>query len=203
MDFNELKDMWQAYDEQLDQHTAGQDKLLKTISLKKAKGQLWESKLDSWLHIVLYAIFANMVLSFTGNHLTQWQYLLPAVYVLAMMGLEIGYHLYRLIQIRHLDYGLDIREAQTRIHRLILADRQYKRWLWLLIPTFFLPLMIITAKGLLGLNAYLFPWLIWGTLGMSLMAIPIVYLVIWLARDRKIKEVKGFLAEIARFSQEA
>ena len=181
MALQELKDQWADYDRKLDASLRLNVSLLRESGLGRTR-----SVLTRLLYRVVGDLVINLALvvalgMFMANHFDQPRFLVPA------LALNVGFILlvigsaHQLAGLEAIDYGAPVLAIQKRLQQLRILRIRTTKWLLLCVPLAWTPMLIVTLKGYLGLDAYaLFPgrWLA-ANLALGVAAIPVL---IWLSR---------------------
>ena len=222
MALQELKDQWADYDRKLDASLRLNASLLRESGLGRTR-----SVLTRLLYRVVGDLVINLALvvalgMFMANHFDQPRFLVPALVLnLGFVLLVIG-SAHQLTVLKSVDYGAPVLAIQKRLQQLRILRIRTTKWLLLCVPLAWTPMLIVTLKGYLGLDAYaMFPgrWLA-ANLALGVAVIP---LMIWISRrfagrlegapfyrrlmddiaGRNLLTATGYLAALARFEVEA
>lgn len=222
MALQELKDQWADYDRKLDASLRLNATLLRESSLGRTR-----SVLTRLVYRVVGDLVINLVLvvalgMFMANHFDQPRFLVPALVLnLGFVLLVIG-SAHQLAVLKSIDYGAPVLTIQKRLQQLRILRIRTTKWLLLCVPLAWTPMLIVTLKGYLGLDAYaMFPgrWLA-ANLAVGVAVIP---LMIWISRrfagrlegapfyrrlmddiaGRNLLAATGYLAALASFEGEA
>lgn len=181
MNLEQLRTEWSAQNEQL----AGRvrlhaDWLRKTQSgrCNAALGRLTRSV---WVALSINLFIALLLGSFIAAHLREPRFLAPAL-VLQLFALGVIVSSIRqLAAISQLDFDASILSSQRKLETLRIHRIRETKWILLLAPLLWVPLLIVALNAFLGLDAYvLFPgaWLE----ANLLLGIAVIPLMHWASR---------------------
>ena len=181
MELQDLQDRWTEYDRKLETSLRLNTRILREINLSKADSSL--KRLSRLLVFELLQDLAAVVLlgMFIANHLGEMRFLVPAL-LLDICAVSFVIRSVRQLAMLHsLDYSAPVMAIQKQLAGLRIERIRVTKWVLLLCPLLWTPLLIVALKGLFGLDAYLFldgTWLA-VNLGIGLAFIP---LMLWAAR---------------------
>ena len=152
MKFEELESRWADFDRSLDGVAAELHKRVDAIDAAKSTVRRLTRQVASG--VAINALLAIALGLFCARHLGEPQFLIPGVIIdLCVIALLIrGVH--QLISLRATDFGSTVIESQRRIETLRLSRIQTNRWTLILAPLMWTPLLIVTLKGVFGLDSY-------------------------------------------------
>jgi Zn-dependent protease with chaperone function len=221
MELQDLKDRWNDYDRKLEANLRLNTQLLRELALNRVGSSLkWLSrKIVFELLIDLVAIFA--LGTFTANHLGEPRFLVPALALdLFVIGF-VAWSIRQWAEIGSLDYGEPIVTIQRKLELLRIDRIRMTKWVLLLSPLLWIPLLVVTLKGLGGLDAYaIFParWLA----ANLLLGLAVIPLMLWVSKryadrmqgsplvrslvnalaDRSLNDATRFLGSLSSFEKE-
>ncbi len=199
MELNELKDLWQRYDETLEPQVHINRRLLKEVSIRKVHSHLIEFKSTAIIELVANFLFSIFLIQFIAGHWGSLKFTLPAVALLLLMVSGVAWSIYLLSLMNRVKAELPVIQAQHIVGRLRLYDYWETNALYVIIPVFSGAFLVVLAKALLGLDVYaLGTWLIGFVAGSLVIAIVIVW---FLQRfpDQRLRRAEQFLDEISAF----
>ncbi|MEQ9168650.1 MAG: hypothetical protein RLO12_20495 [Fulvivirga sp.] len=179
MNFKELASAWKANDQTLESTIKVNRLLVKNLAFRKIKSSLYEIKWTSFFELAVNVLFYFFLLNFIRDHLTQYEFLIPALLLFVLTMIEIGVEIFKLYQILTLDAQesvIKVKEKLSTLKRLEIIDIYS---LYVIIPVFSGPFFLILAKGLLGINLYMFDltWMIQYVAGSFVVAIILVFIL--------------------------
>lgn len=218
-DLDVLKEKWMEYDQKLDVNIRLTRQLLDAAGMNRARSAM--RRLMAF--VALDAAATLMVImalgSFIGDNIAAARFVVPAIMLDAAAILTFGVLIRQLMLARLIDYSAPVTLIQKRLETLRIL--RIRRTLWTLFasPLLWPPLLIVSLKAFLGVDAY-------AALGMSyllanlLLGVGVLGLAVWVSRkfgermgrspaiQRMMRELAGynlnaasrFLAEIGEFA---
>lgn len=221
MELEDLKDRWEAYDRKLDASFRLNTAVLREINLSRADSAL--KRLSRLLVCELLVDLAAVVAlgAFIAGHAGEMRFLAPAVLLdLCAIGFVIA-SIRQLVALHSLDYGAPVVAIQKQLQALRIERIRVTKWILLLCPLLWTPLLIVTFEGLFGLDVYLFLDGTWLAANL-LFGLAFIPLMLWAAQrfagrwqgsplvqslmddlaGRSLVEATGFLSTLSRFEAE-
>jgi hypothetical protein len=218
MELQDLKDRWADYDRKLDASLRFNATRLRSSAMDKADTALRPLSFFLWCELVIDAILILAIGSFAAGHLGEIRFLAPAVALHVSAILAIVANAHQLVALRSIDLGEPIVMIQKKLGQVRIARIRITKWTILLAPLLWAPLLIVTMKGLLGVDAYRAfgaPWLI----ANVAVGVAFLLLMLWASRhwadrlqrspfvQRLMDDIAGrslmaatrFVSEVARF----
>ena len=197
MKFEELSGIWNSNDIGLDKSIQINKELVKNIGIKKVRSGLYEIKFTAFIGIIVGIFFSMFLWRFLIGNYQVFKFLIPALILLVITTFSLILEIYKLTLIYTLDSKAPVIDAQKKLLRLKKLEILDRYSLYIIIPLFAAPFMIVTAKAFLHLNLYAFNnrWLIYFTLGSIVIA---VILIFFLRKypNKKLSESITFLNEL-------
>lgn len=181
MDFDTLQQRWATLDQTLDARLQQHGQLLRQLYLQQARAALAHRSWGIGLDIIIDVVALLLLGSFIAAHLAEPRFLVPALVLHLFTIAQVGASIRQVLALRSLDYGAPLVELQRRLVELRVQRLRFITWTLACIPLLWPPLLIVGAKGLIGLDVYAVmgaPWLLLNLL-FGLACVP---LVIGLAR---------------------
>lgn len=221
MNFETLQAQWAAQNEKLAASLKISRALLRESRTNKAASALQRLSRGVVAELIVDAISAMLLIAFIGNHLNAPAFLAPAVVLLITALVHFAFDIYQLVTLREIDFSGPVLNIQHKLARLKVVRIQVTKWTWWIAPLLWVPLLIVSLKGMLGVNAYTTfdaSWLIVNVL-FGLAVIP---LMIWASKrfadrmnrsprmQRMMDDIAGhdliaattFLNEVSQFEKE-
>lgn len=196
MEFQELSTLWNSNDQALGQQIAIKQKLVKEVSMQKVRGHLAEIKWTSFFELGTNLMFVLFIGRFVTGHFSEMKFLAPG---LLLLGLTIGsliFSSYKLSLYYGIRAGFSVVQTQTKVARLRYLELLNTNLLYLAIPLFYAPFMIVLAKAWAGYDLYQHSdWLLYSTLGSVAIALIVVYFLKKFPSQR-LQEAQSFLNEL-------
>jgi hypothetical protein len=222
MDLQDMKDRWAEYDRKLEVGLRLNTRMLREINLGRVDSAL--KRLSRLLVFELLTDLAAVVIlgMFIASHAGEVRFLAPAL-LLGVCAVAFAIQSIRQLAALHsLDYSAPVMAIQKQLQELRIERIRVTKWIVLLSPLLWTPLLIVALEGLFGLDAYLFldgSWLA-SNLLVGLAFIP---LMLWVARrfagrwqgspvvrrlmddlaGRSLVEATGFLSDLSDFEKES
>jgi hypothetical protein len=197
MEYQELASIWNSTDLGLEQSVKINKDLVKRISLTKIKSRLFEIKGTAIFELIVESLFSIFLIGFIIDHVSEIIFSLPAGILLIITLFSLVIEIYKLKLYYSIDASSSVIEAQKKLTKLKKLEIQDIQSLYIIIPLFSAPFLIVTAKAFLNLSLYSFGtnWLIYHTLGSFVVALIIVF---FLKRypDKNLMDSIAFLDEL-------
>jgi hypothetical protein len=177
-DLDEMKEVWTAHDEKLDQSIRLNRELLKIATLSKARSATQRMGWALGLEAVVWLVIIVSLGSFIARHVAVVTLLLCAaaldVYAIGMLAATIR----QIVALRQIDYSRPVTAIQKQLAMLrVLRIRITQRAL-LGGTVVWAPLLIVAAKAFLGLDMVNGLWL-WANVAFGVCLIPFA---LWLSK---------------------
>jgi hypothetical protein len=154
MDLDELQRLWEEQNRKLDASLRLNTRILNRSVLRKAEAA---TRRLSWLllfELPLDALLFVGLGSFIAQHVTDVRFLIPALalhlYVIVLASSSVR----QVLALRGIDYSAPILEIQKRLGALQVERTRVTKWVFLSAPLIWTPLLIVSLKGLLGVDPY-------------------------------------------------
>jgi hypothetical protein len=177
-DLDEMKEVWTAQDEKLDQSIRLNRELLNSATLSKAQSATQRMSWALGLEAVMWLVMIVSLGSFISHHVGALRLSLSAaaldVYAIAMLAATIR----QIVALRKIDYSGPVTAIQKQLEMLrVLRIRITQRAL-LGGTVAWAPFLIVAARAFLGLDIANSLWL-WVNVAFGLCLIP---LAVWLSK---------------------
>jgi hypothetical protein len=177
-DLDEMKELWMAQDEKLDQSIRLNRELLSFANLKKARSASQRMALLLSLEAVAWFVIVGSLGSFIYHHIGTLRLSLSGlaldVYAIAMLAATVR----QIVAIRQIEYGRPIAALQKQIEMLRILRIRITQWALLGGTFVWAPFVIVTGKAFLGVDVRNDPWL-WANVTFALCLIPAA---LWLSK---------------------
>ena len=154
MDLDELKKRWLDQEVALGANIRLGARLLRESELGKAETALRRLARLLWLEVVLNGLAAGWLGSFIAAHISETRFLVPATILDVCAVLLVIAGVRQLVAIRTLDYNAPIIEVQRHLESLRIERIRATKLTLLASPLLWTPLLIVAARGLLGVDLY-------------------------------------------------
>jgi hypothetical protein len=221
MDLDEMKQTWAEHDRKLEASIRLNWQLLKTTNLNRVQSAL--RRMAAFLGLEVVVQFAAVVAlgSFIHDHIAEMRFAVPAA-ALDVFAIAILIAMIRQITgALQIDYEKPIAVIQRQIEDLRVLRIRYIQGIFLMATLAWTPLLIVTLKGFLGLDAYR----LFGAAYLAanvLVGLAVIPLALWLSSkfgDRmgrfpiiqrfmkdlagyNLNAATGFLAKLSEFEEE-
>ena len=156
MQFEELSEIWNSPNMELEKSVQINRKLVKQLGMNKVKSHLFEIKWSAIFEIVTQFIFAVILIGFTINHFAEMQFFIPAGLLLVFTLFSLIVEIVKLYLFLSLDSGASVLESQTKLSRLKYFEMLDINSLYVIVPLFSVPFLIVFAKLLFNVDLYEF-----------------------------------------------
>lgn len=221
MDLDNLQSLWEEQNRKLDASLRLNTRILNQSTFRKAEAattRLW------WLILIELPLDALLLWglgSFIARHITEPRFLIPALALHLYVILLASSSIRQLMGLRAIDYSAPILEIQKRLGALQVERARVTKWVFLSAPLVWTPLLIVSLKGLLGVDAYALFSCAWLAANL-LFGLAVIALAVWISRryaDRmerspvvrrlmrelagyNLKAAVGFVGAVERFEKE-
>ena len=177
MKFEELSSIWHSNDLTLDKSILINKKFVKNIGISKVASRHFEIKLTAMIGIVIGVLFAIFLFRFIFEYFTDLKFVVPAMILLVTTCFSLIIEFYNLSLLYTINPESTVEDARKKLIRLKKLEIMNVYSLYVIIPLFGAPFMIVMAKAFLHLNLYAFniSWLIYFTAGSIVIAIILIY----------------------------
>lgn len=200
MNIDELKNAWNAYDQNLDR-PINLD-LLKTATVVKTTSLTRTFRFGAIVEMVVSLLFVNYMAEIVIDHSATWEYWLPALVIGLISLWTVVWNAHALTQLAQLNYGASIAETQKRMERIYTQSKWQNTTLhYFLVPLVGAMLAIMALKYLnLNLPAHLHI-ILYAVLG-GMAVVPMVVWIVKMTPDKEMESAIRFLADIKEFEKD-
>lgn len=221
MELQDLKDRWNDYDRKLDASLRLNTRVLREFGLNRVDSSLRRLVRLIIFELVMGLLAAVLLGSFIADHLGEMRFLAPAVALDLFVLYFIGWSIRQWVALGSLDYGESVVEIQRKLELLRIDRIRMTKWVFLLSPLLWIPLLIVGLEGLLGLDSYAIfdtAWLV----SNLVFGLAVIALALWVSKryadrlqgspfvrrlmdalaDRSLDEATGFLGTLSSFERE-
>lgn len=167
MELEEIRDLWAQRNRELEASTRLNTALLQQWNLRAAGTAMKRFGRGVWLELIVNAIGLMLIGSFAADHVHEPRFLVPAVAIGVYAIVLLIACARQLADAGALDYDEPVVAIQQSLERLRIRRIRLTLWTLLFAPLMWLPLLIVTLRGIFGVDAYtaLSPsWLVANTL---------------------------------------
>lgn len=199
MKFEELTEIWNSTDQNLEKSVQINHELVKELGLRKVKSHLSEIKWTAIFEIVTEFILAVILIEFIAGHLSEIRFVIPAVVLLIFTLFSLIVEVIKLSLFLRIDSNSSVVESQKKLIGLKFYEMLDINSLFVIVPFFSAPFLIVFARLLFDLNLYEFDVLkltLYTITGGFFVALIIVYFLKKSGASKKLNESIGFLNEL-------
>lgn len=196
MDFQELTTLWNSTDQQLDRQIEIRQKLVKEVGLRKVSTHLAEIKWTSFFELAVNLIFVLFMGRYLADNRSEMKFFAPGLLLFALTIGSLIFSSFKLTLYYGIQAGFSVVQTQRKVTRLRYLELLSVNLLYLAIPLFYAPFMIVMAKAVAHYDLYRHSdWLVYGTLASVAIALIIVYLLKKYP-GKRLQEAQSFLSEL-------
>jgi hypothetical protein len=178
VDLDEMKELWMAQDEKLDESIRLNRELLSSANLEKARSASQRMALLLSIEAVVWFAIVGSLGSFLYHHIGTLRLSLSGialdVYAIAMLAATVR----QIVAIRQIEYGRPIAALQKQIEMLRILRIRITQLALLGGTIVWAPFVIVTGKAFIGVDIVNPPWL-WANVAFALCLIPVA---LWLSK---------------------
>lgn len=222
MELQDLQSRWADYDRKLETSLRLNTRIFREINLSKVDSSL--KRLSRLLVFELVQDLAAVVLlgMFIASHIGEMRFLAPALLLDVCAVAFLIRSARQLVTLHSLDYSAPVVEIQRQLAELRIQRIRVTKWVLLLCPLLWTPLLIVALEGLFGVDAYLFLDGTWLAANL-LFGLAFIPLMLWASRHlahrwqgspllrslmddlagRSLVAATGFLGELSDFEKES
>ncbi|NNC84726.1 MAG: hypothetical protein HKN75_01515 [Bacteroidia bacterium] len=195
MELDQLTDIWKNTDKESEKLEINKS-LFKEVGMSKIKSNLMEYRLENTIELIVNSLFIIFLVYFMVNHFTVAKFFVPALLLWISAVASIVLSGYKIYWFQSIDAKNSIIKTQKAIERIKFFDRLDTNTLMIVIPVFSLAILIVLAKGLLGIDLYAIGnWMVHYFFGSMIVGI-IITVLLRLFPDKNLKKASDFLKEI-------
>ncbi|MPR34912.1 hypothetical protein [Salmonirosea aquatica] len=196
MDFQELSTLWNSNDQEISQQIEIKQKLVKEASMRQVRVHLAEIKWTSYFELAVNLLFVQFMGRYLVDNFSEMKFFVPGLLLFALTAVSLIFSTYKLTLYYGIQAGFSVVQTQRKVARLRYLELLGTNLLYVAIPLFYAPFMIVIAKVVAGYDLYRHSaWLAYGTLGSMVVALVVVYLLKKFP-SKRLQEAQSFLAEL-------
>ena len=221
MELQDLKNRWAEYDRKLDASLRLNTRILREINLDRV-----DSALKRLTRLIVFELLLDLAAvialgAFIVSHIGEVRFLAPAVLLdVCAIGFVIT-SIRQLVALNSLDYSAPVVAIQKQLGVLRIERIRVTKWVLLLSPLLWTPLLIVALEGLFGVDAFRFLDGTWLAANL-LFGLAFIPLMLWAARrladrwqgspllqslmddlaGRSLIDAAGFLGTLSHFEEE-
>lgn len=153
MNFEDLQRQWATLDKKLETSIRLNTELLRQTKLEKTRSALQRLAFFIWVELLITIPLVLVIGSFLANHWREPAFFIPGLTLhVAAIGL-ISSCIYQLVMLNQIDFSAPVLTIQKKLESLRIHRIRETKWIFLLAPLLWTPLLIVVFRGL-GVNAY-------------------------------------------------
>lgn len=154
MNLDDLQTHWAEYDRKLDLSLRLNMRLVRESILQKADTSLRRLSLLIAIETAINFVAVAWLGSFAAEHFRSPELLIPAVIldVVAIVLLAVGIR--QVIALRTIDYSEPVLAIQKRVETLRIERMRITKWILILAPLLWIPLLVVMVQGLFGVSFF-------------------------------------------------
>jgi hypothetical protein len=202
MDLQELVTIWNSADQALEKKLKINQTLFKEVSVNKIRSMLGEFKWTQFIEISMNAVFLIYLIGFFIDYFSILKFSVSAVALICLMIYGLGFNIYMLKLFYRINVGSSVIQTQRIIEKVRYYQAVYTKMLYVNIPLFSAPFLIVLAKGIFDFDVFILGnWLYYYVAVSFIIALIVVY---FLKRfpDRNVEKALSFLREIRDFEKD-
>jgi hypothetical protein len=180
MNLEQLSEQLRDYDGKLDRSLRLNARLLRESRVQRTGSRLTRLSRSVALELAGNAVAVALLGMFIASHIGEPRFFVPAVVLdfcalgLILLGAR------QLAVLNGIDYGAPVVAIQKRLGTLKAMRVRTMQWILIASPLLWTPLLIVTARGLLGLDVYALGagWLLWNLL----FGVAVIVVAVWVSK---------------------
>ena len=181
MNLDNLQSLWEEQNRKLDASLRLNTRILNQSTLRKAEAATRRLSWFLLFELPLDALLLVGLGSFIAQHVTDVRFLIPALvlhlYVIVLASSSVR----QVIALRGIDYSAPIVEIQKRLGTLQVERSRIMKWVFLSAPLIWIPLLVVSTKGFLGVDPYAIFSGTWLATNL-VFGVAVIALAVWISR---------------------
>jgi len=178
MKYEELSTLWNQDSDELESISINK-RLLREVSFSTIRNNLKEIKWSSYIEIIINYLWIAFLIEFIMDFYPVTSYLVPAGILLFIAVYSVIFETYKLVVYYSINNRLSIVKTQKRLEQLRRMEIFDTNSLYFFMPIFFIPFVIVAARGFLGIDVYDLGLsereMLFGTLGTLVVSLIIIF----------------------------
>lgn len=196
MDFQELTLLWNSTDHELDRQIEIKKKLVKETGMRKVRSHLTGLKWNALFELAANLPFLWFICRYLADNFSDMKFFIPGLLLLALTVGSVFFSVYRLALYFGISAETSVVQNQLKVVRLRYLESLEANLLWVAIPLFYAPFLIVMARAIAHYDLYRqSSWLITGTMGSIVVALIIVFFLKKFP-SKRLLETQSFLNEL-------
>lgn len=196
MEFQELAGIWNNADQAIGSRVEINQKLVKEVSVHKIRTQLTEVKWTTLIELGVSILFMGFIGKYLIDQYNDMRFFLPGLLLFVSTVINLGLAIYQLTLYYEINASRSVVQNQKVVARLRYLEILDTNSLYVIIPLFYAPFLIVLAKALVGYDMYAHSsWLLYTTAGSVIIAMIVVFFLKKYP-NKGLKESLSFLNEL-------
>lgn len=196
MEFQELSTLWNSTEQDLDSQIKIRQKLVKAVGMRKVRVHLAEIKWTAFFELATNCMFVLFIGRYVAENFSEMKFFIPGLLLFALTIGSLILSTYKLTLYYGIQAGFSVVQTQLKVARLRYLEILEINLLYVAIPLFYAPFMIVIAKTVANYDLFRHgDWLIYSTLGSIGIALIVVY-VLKKFPGKRLEEAQSFLHEL-------
>jgi len=153
MEYSELNKLWDATGSS-DVKISLNQNAIKEITTHKIKNSLSEIKWSSIIEIIINFIWLIFLMNFSKENYQDIRFLFAGFVLIGITIFSIVIEINKLYLYTSIDNNFSVFKAQKRLEKLKFLEKLDINLLFLIIPLFFVPFVLIITKGILKIDLF-------------------------------------------------
>lgn len=154
MNFEELSELWNKNTKEEAIIEVNQT-LLNEVSFTTIKRSLREIKWTAFFEIIVNFFWLPFLVEFMIEHYAQLRFSIPAGILIFIAAYSLVLECYKLYLYYSINHQFSILETQKKLERLNFLELFDNNSLYILIPLFLIPFLVVSIKGMLGVDLFM------------------------------------------------
>ena len=222
MTFDDLQRAWNAQDQKLDTLIRLNVSQLRGTHVDSLRTALDRLRRSIVIELIVGAVALLLLATFIGNHLDDARYLVTAGLLHVSVVVLIAAAVRQLIALHDVDYAGAVVHVQRTLTQLRVERIRTSKWTLLTGPLLWTPILVVTIKGILGVDAFAVLDAKWIAANL-LFGVAVIVAMQWAAKrygdramrspflrgvvddlaGRKLNDAMGFLARLEDFERDS
>jgi hypothetical protein len=181
MELDEMKTLWAELDRRVDASIDFDRRILKELKLGKAQSALRRLAVMPLFELGVDILAVLLLGAFLAQHIHVARYAVPAIALQVAAVLKLASNVRQLTMLGGIDYAAPVVAIQRQLAALRALRIGTTKWILLLGPLLWTPVLIVAAKALLGFDVYAAFGPLWIALNLA-FGVAVLALALWIAR---------------------
>lgn len=204
MELDDLKNIWSQYDKKLSDNLKLNEELLRKMNLNSSKREMQKLLIFELLGIVIGFLTILFTLLISIYYINYLRFSIPGFIAIGALMICLIFGIIRTKRLLHIDYyGSAVVKVQGEILRLKRKSLLFRKYEFILMPLFVLPLLPILFKFVHNIDIYQnIRLLVFEGVLVIGISYPLLILTYKYLYDKKIKNAESLLNELEKFEND-